>query len=329
MHTHTTPPTMRASVYDRYGGPEVLHITDVATPSPASKQLLVRIHAAALNRTDSGFRTGRPIITRFFSGVLRPKFNILGTEFAGEVVAVGAEVTKFGVGDRVFGVNATEFGTHAQYACIDENAPVALMPSNVDFVDAAGVSDGVVLALTNLRSGRLVEGQRILIYGASGSIGTAGVQLAKHMGAHVTAVCATEQVELMKSLGADVVIDRTRRDFTAIGETYDIVFDAVGKSSFRKCRRLLVKRGKYLSTDLGFLWQNPFLWLLTSRLPTKRASLPIPTYRKAEVELLRGLLETGEYRPVIDRTYPLEQVVEANRYVDTQSKVGNVVLIVA
>ena len=322
------PSTMQASVYLRYGGPEVLHVTDVPTPTPMPAQMLVRIHAAAVNRTDTGFRTGMPIITRFFSGLFRPKCNILGSEFAGEVVAIGAEVTKFAVGDRVFGVNANGFSTHAQYACINEDAPVALMPSTVTFEEAASVSDGVVLALTNLRRGELTEGQRILIYGASGSIGTAGVQLAKHMGAHVTAVCATDQVGLVRSLGADEVIDRTERDFTAIGETYDIVFDAVGKSSFRKCRRLLVKRGKYLSTDLGFLWQNPLLWLVTSRLPIKRAYLPVPTYRKAEVEQLRDLLEAGDYRPVIDRTYTLEQVVEANRYVDSQAKIGNVVLII-
>ncbi len=318
--------TMRASVYNRYGGAEVLHITDVPRPSPTPKQLLVRVHAAAVNRTDSGFRTGMPIITRFFSGLFKPKFNVLGTEFAGEVVAIGDDVTKFAVGDRVFGVNANGFSTHAQYACIDEDAPVALMPSTVTFEEAAGVSDGVILALTNLRRGKVADGTRILIYGASGSIGTAGVQLAKHMGAYVTAVCGTEQVDLIGSLGADEVIDRHLRDFTSVGDTYDIVFDAVGKSSFRKCRRLLVNRGKYLTTDLGFMWQNPLLWLLTSRLPTKRAYLPIPTYRKAEVELLRDLLESGDYRPVIDRTYPLEQVVEATRYVDTQGKVGNVVL---
>ncbi len=319
---------MRAVVHTTYGPPEVLRLADVDKPVPGPDEVLIKVHAATVNRTDCGFRNAKPFIVRAFSGLRRPKRQILGTEVAGEVEAIGAAVTEFAVGDRVFGVNANWFGTHAEYVCMRENGPLATMPSNVTFEQAAAVCDGVVLALTNLRKARLHEGQRILIYGASGSIGTAAVQLAKHLGAHVTAVCSTDGVELVRSLGADEVIDYTKQDFTATGETYDVVFDAVGKTSFRRCRRLMVERGAFVSTDLGAGWQNPFLGLLTAKLPVRKVSLPIPTYSKKDVLFVKGLLEAGTYRPVIDRTYPLEQVVEATRYVETQQKKGNVVLTV-
>jgi NADPH:quinone reductase-like Zn-dependent oxidoreductase len=317
---------MRAVVYTKYGAPDVLHVEEVERPIPAANEVLVRVHATTVNRTDSGFRTGRPVITRAFSGVFRPRYRILGSEFAGVVEAAGDAVTSFAVGDRVFGVKSSRFGAHADYVCVPESAPIATMPDDVGFNEAAAVCDGVVLALANLRRAKVGRGTRILVYGASGSIGTAGVQLAKHLGAHVTAVCTGENLDLVRSLGADAVIDYTATDFTAIGETYDVVFDAVGKTSFRRCRRLLVPGGIYLSTDLGFLWHVPFLALITRVLPGRNVSLPVPSYRKAEVILAKELIEKGEYRPVVDRCYPLEQVVAATAYVDSQQKVGNVVL---
>lgn len=288
----------------------------------------MRVRATTVNRTDCGFRDPRPFLVRFFSGLRRPRRRILGTEFAGEVELVGAGVTEYAPGERVFGVNADRFGAHAQFVCVREKAPLAKLPNGISFDEGAAVCDGVILALTCLRWARLTAGQRILVHGASGSIGTAAVQLAKHIGADVTAVCDSRAVETVRSLGADRVIDYTRQDFTAIGETFDVVFDAVGKTSFRRCRRLVKRGGAFVETDLGFLWQNPILSLLTWRIAPKRVLMPLPRYRKQEVLFLKQLLEAGRYRAVIDRRYPLEQIVEATRYVETEQKIGNVVLTV-
>jgi NADPH:quinone reductase-like Zn-dependent oxidoreductase len=304
----------------------VLRLAELERPSPRDDEVLVRVHATTVNRTDCGFRQPRPFFVRLFSGLRRPRRRILGTEFAGEVEAVGGAVTEFAPGDRVFGVNADRFGAHAEFLCVRERAPIAKLPSGATFAEAAAVSDGFILGLTGLRWARLERGQRILIHGASGSIGTAAVQLAKHMGADVTAVCATDGIEVVESLGADRVIDYTRQDFTAISETFDVVFDAVGKSSFRRCRRLVRKGGAFVETDLGFLWQNPLLSLLTWRFAPKRVAMPIPRYRKEQVLFVKELMEAGSYRAVIDRRYSLEQVVEATRYVETERKIGNVVL---
>lgn len=320
---------MKAVVHNNYGTPDVLQIAEVARPQPKDDEVLIKIHATTVNRTDSGFRAGKPLLVRAFSGLLRPKKKILGTEFAGVVEAVGSAVSQFSVGDRVFGVNANNFGAHAEYVCVRERAALAVMPPTMTFDEGAAVCDGAILALCNLRRSNVQNGERILIYGASGSIGTAGVQLAKYLGAHVTAVCNTKNVDLVRSLGADEVIDYTQHDFTATGAKYRVVFDAVGKSSFRKCRRLLIKGGIYMSTDLGFMVQNPLLALLTSRLSIKRVLFPIPSYTKKDVLFIKELIEAGDYKAVIDRRYPLEQVVDATRYVETEQKTGNVVLTVA
>ena len=241
---------MRAVVHDRYGPPDVLRLDDVERPVPASDEVLVRIHATTVNRTDTGFRRAEFLIARFYTGLLRPRRKILGSEFAGEVEAVGAAVTDFAVGDRVFGVNA-KGGAHAEFISMPESAPLAPMPTGVTFEEAAAVCDGALLALWVLRRANVGTGQKVIVYGASGSIGTAAVQLAKHFDAAVTAVCSTENVELMRSLGANAVIDYTQQDFTKNGETYDLVFDAVGKLSFGRCRRSLKTGGVYAVTDLG------------------------------------------------------------------------------
>ncbi len=317
---------MRAVVYDRYGPPEVLRVEEVERPVPKQDEILVRVHATTVNRTDCGWRSAKPFFARYFIGLLRPKRKILGMELAGEVEAVGAVVTEFEVGDPVFGV--TGFGAHADFVCIRESAAVVHKPTGITFEEAAAVSDGACTALSCLRRGGLQKGQEILVNGASGSIGTAAVQLAKHFGCDVTAVCNTKNVELVRSLGANEVVDYTKEDFTKNGKAYDVIFDAVGKHSFRRCRRSLKPGGIYIETDLGFMWHVPILTLLTRRIGDKRAVLGIARYTKKDVLLLKELIEAGKYRAVIDRTYPLEEMVEATRYVETGQKTGNVVLTV-
>jgi NADPH:quinone reductase-like Zn-dependent oxidoreductase len=317
---------MRAVVHDRYGPPEVLRLEEVERPVPKDDEVLVRIHATTVNRTDCGVRAANPFITRFFTGLRRPKRQILGMELAGEVEAVGAAVSEFEVGDQVFGVNG--HGAHAEFVCMRESAPLAHKPADMTFDEAAAVCDGASLALACLRNAGLREGKSILVYGASGSVGTAGVQLAKYFGADVTAVCNTTNLELVRSLGADRVIDYTRDDFTRNGQTYDVVFDAVGKHSFRRCRGSLKPGGIYVETDLGFMWHVPALALLTRWVGDKRVRLGITRYTKNDVLFLKELIESGNYRAVIDRSYPLEDVVEATRYVETGQKTGNVVLTV-
>jgi NADPH:quinone reductase-like Zn-dependent oxidoreductase len=319
---------MRAVVHHRYGPPDVLVVEEVARPVAAADEVLIGIRATTVNRTDCGFRRPSPIIVRFFSGLLRPKRPILGTEVAGEVEAVGAAVTEFAVGDRVFGVNAGRFGTHAEFVCMREQAPLAQLPDDVTFEEAAAACDGAIIALSCLRAAGPLAGRDVLVYGASGSIGTAAVQLAAHLEARVTAVCNTKNLELARSLGAEEVVDYTREDFTRNGKIYDVVFDAVGKHSFRRCRRSLRRGGTYLETDLGVLWHVPLLALLSRWIGDKTVILALPEYSKENVLFLRDLIAAGSYRPVIDRTYPLEDVVEATRYVETEQKTGNVVLTV-
>ena len=318
---------MRAVAHDRYGPPEVLRIEDVEKPVPLEGELLVRIVASTMNRTDCGLRSAAFIVSRLFTGLLRPRQRISGMEFSGVVEAVGPAVTTFAVGDPVFGVKG--FGAHADYACVREGGVLALKPANVSFATAAAATDGAGLALACLRAAGLRSGQSVLIYGASGAVGTAGVQLARHLGANVTAVCSTKSVELVRSLGAGEVIDYTAEDFTRHRRTYDVVFDAVGKTSFRHCRRLLKRGGTFVDTDPGFMFHVLPLALLTRWIGSRRVMMGITKFSKEDVVMLAGLMETGEFVPVIDRTYPLEQAVEAARYVEAGQKTGNVVLTVS
>jgi NADPH:quinone reductase-like Zn-dependent oxidoreductase len=320
---------MRAVVHDRYGPPEVLRLEEVERPVPKDDEVLIKVHASTVNRTDTGLRSAEYFISRLVTGLVRPKRKIPGTELAGEVEAVGPAVTEFAVGDHVFGVSASTAGAHAEFLCLPEGAPLAHKPTGMTFEEAAAVPDGVIIALSYLRRVDLRERRKILIYGASGSIGTAGVQLAKYFDADVTAVCTTKNVELVRSLGADRVIDYMQEDFTKNSQTYDLIFDAVGKLSFKWCRGSLKSGGIYASTDLGPYWQNPFLALWTSRIGNKKVLFPIPRYTKQDVLFVKELSEAGKYRAVIDRRYQLEDVVEANRYVETGQKTGNVVLTVS
>jgi NADPH:quinone reductase-like Zn-dependent oxidoreductase len=317
---------VRAVVQDRYGPADVLRVEEVEPPVPASGEVLVRVHASTVTRTDVGLRAAKPWFSRFFVGLRRPRQRIPGLELAGVVEAVGSAVTGFAVGDRVFGVRSS---AHAELVCVREAGPVAQMPEGSSFEEAAALCDGAALALACLRKAWPLEGRRVLVYGASGSVGTAAVQLARHFGAHVTGVTDTTHVDLVRSLGAHEVVDYLREDFARRGQTYDVVLDAVGKHSFRRSRRAIAPGGVFLETDGGFLWHAPLLILLTRFVGDRRVHLGITRYSKEDVLLLAGLVATGEYRAVVDRTYPLEQVADAHRYVETGRKTGNVVLTIA
>lgn len=321
---------MKAAVSSRYGPPEVVRIAEVPRPAPTDDELLVKVHATTVNRTDCGYRAAKPFFIRLFSGILRPKAAVLGTEFAGEVEAVGAGVTSFAVGDRVFGYNEGRFGCHAEYLAIPEHASLTTMPSGWSFQAAAPGTEGAHYAISCIRKGGIEADRHVLVHGATGAIGSAAVQILKHIGAHVTATCTTEHIGLVESLGADRVVDWTAGDFTQDAERYDVVFDAVGKSTFGRCRKLLEPGGLYLSTDLGPLLQNnPMLSIVTRVFGDKRVMLPTPIDDPEIVRYLGALMESGDFEPVVDRTYPLDEIVDAYRYVETGRKVGNVVISVA
>jgi NADPH:quinone reductase-like Zn-dependent oxidoreductase len=317
---------MRAAVYDRYGPPDVQRIDEVDRPVPAEDELLVRVHATSVTRTDAGLRSAELVISRLFTGIVRPRRRILGMEFSGTVAEIGSAVSQFTPGNEVFGI--VPYGAHAEFLTLQEGAAVAHKPVGMSWVDAAGVCDGVSLARPCLEAAGLRAGQEVLIYGASGSVGTAGVQLARQIGARVTAVCGTTNVDLVKSLGAEEVIDYTRDDFTRRTARYDAIFDAVGQHSFRRSRPALKANGTYVDTDLGYLFHLPLLVLATRLAGRQKAKIGLARFRKEDVLFLKELLEAGTYRPVIDRTYPLDEVVEATRYVETGRKVGNVVITV-
>lgn len=318
---------MKAIVYTEYGPPDVLQLKEVEKPVPKDNEVLIRIYATTVNRTDCGFRKPEyPLIIRLVNGLFKPKRTILGSEFAGQIEAVGKSVKSFKEGDQVFGLIGDSFGAHAEYLCLPEEGAIAIKPVNMNYEEAAAVCDGAMLALSCLRKINIQSGQKILIYGASGSIGTAGVQLSKYFGTDVTAVCNTKNVEIVKSLGADRVIDYTKDDFTMNGQTYDIIFDAVGKSSFLRCKNSLKQGGVFLETDLGFLWQNLFFAIITAKFVSKKLVIAIPKVSKENVLFFKEIIEAGKYKAVIDRRYPLEQIIEATKYVETGQKTGNVVI---
>jgi NADPH:quinone reductase-like Zn-dependent oxidoreductase len=316
---------MKAVVHDRYGPPDVLRVAEVDPPVPGPGEILVRVRATTVNRTDCHRRGADPFVWRLFGGLRRPRRRILGSELAGLVASAGSAVSGFEVGDEVFGFSPWRLGAHAEFVCVVAGGLIALKPAGVSFAEAAAVCDGGLSALGALRRARVAAGTRILIYGASGSIGTAAVQLAKYFGADVTAVCNTANVEIVASIGADRVIDYTKEDFTRNGQTYDVIYDAVGKHRFRRCRASLRPGGTYLATDLV---QNMLLAVGTKVAGRRKVVFPMSQPAQKDVVFLAGLLSSGRYRPVIDRSYPLDQVTDAARYVETQQKTGNVVLTV-
>jgi NADPH:quinone reductase-like Zn-dependent oxidoreductase len=319
---------MRAVVHDRYGPPEVLRVAEVEQPVPKENEVLVKVHASTVTRGEAmGVRSEEYRFTRLFFGIRRPRRTSFGSEFAGRVEEVGAAVTEWKVGDEVFGVAA---GANAEYVTVRESGVIAQKPTGLTYEEAAAIPDGSLLALTCLRPAYPLRGKSVLVYGAAGSIGTAAVQLlVHHFESEVTAVCDTNDVELVRSLGARDVLDRFREDFTKNGETYDVIFDAVGKHSFRRSRGSLRPGGIYISVDLGFMYHVPLLALGTRFVGSKRATLGLGRYRKEDLVLIKDLVDAGKYRPVIDRRYALDEVVEATRYVETGQKTGNVVLSVS
>lgn len=319
---------MRAAVHVRYGPPDTIELTDVPPPVPADGDVLIRIQATTVNRTDCGVLRGKPFFIRFIYGLPRPKCPVLGNEFAGRVESVGANVSLFKPGDDVVGYNDRTFGGHAQYVTMRETGMIARLPAGLSYEEAAPMAEGAHYALAILRGTRVGPGSNVLIYGATGAIGSAAVQLARHLGASVTAVCSTARMPLVRSLGAERVIDYTTEIVTNAGDNFDVVIDAVGKSSFRACRKLLKSGGIYASTDLGYLWQNPPLIVWTKWFGDKKVVIPLATSRSEDLAFLANLAETGAFRPVIDRRYSLEQVAEAFKYVETGKKLGNVVIIV-
>ena len=317
---------MKAIVYSKYGPPEVARLTEVARPSPKDNEILLKVYSSTVNRTDSGFRSAEYFISRFWSGLFRPKHKILGCEFSGVVEAVGKYVTAFRNGDKVFGFNDKTFGGHGEYLTIAENDAVINMPENMSFDEAAAITEGSHYALVNIRAAKVERGQKVLVYGATGAIGSAAVQLLKHFGAIVTAVCNTKNVDLVRSLGADTVIDYQTQDFTKTEDKFAFIFDAVGKSSFGKCKPLLTEKGIYISTEFGKNAENILFALTTPLWGGKRLLFPIPSITKQDIIFLKELVEKGEFKPVIDRFYTLGQIVDAYRYVESGQKTGNVIL---
>jgi NADPH:quinone reductase-like Zn-dependent oxidoreductase len=321
---------MRAVVQDEFGPPEVLRIDEVERPVPKDDEVLIRIRASTVTQTDTHARAAHPFFWRFFAGLRRPRWRTLGIELAGEVESVGAGVTEFKAGDHVFGGPSGWFGSHAEFICVQESGPLAHKPATMSFDEAAAVSDGPSQALATLRLADASAGKRIVIYGASGSLGTAAVQIAKHLGAHVTAVCSTKNVELVRSLGADEVVDYLQEDFTRNGQTYDAIIDAVGKYAFRRARGSLRPGGIYIATDLGpYMLETLAMAMATRWVGGKRLKFATGRRTKKDVLFIKELIEAGKYRPVIDRRYPMEEVVEAHRYVETWHKTGNVILTIA
>jgi NADPH:quinone reductase-like Zn-dependent oxidoreductase len=322
---------MKAIVYTKYGSPDVLQLKEVEKPAPKDNELLIKIYATTVNRTDCATIRAIPFFSRIITGLLKPKKQIPGTEFAGEIEAIGKSVSSLRVGDRVFGFDDQGSGSHAQYMTIKEERAIVI-PENISYEEAAASSEGAHYAYNFINKVDLKEGQDVLVNGATGAIGSAAVQLLKYFDVNVTAVCSTENIELVKSLGANKVYDYTKEDFTKDAQKYNFIFDTVGKSSFFKCKHLLQPGGIYISSDLGYMAQNFFLPLITPiikpMIGNKKTIFPMPINIRGSLLLIKSLMEQDKFKAVIDRTFSLERIIEAYQYVEKGQKIGNVVITV-
>ncbi|WP_186754209.1 NAD(P)-dependent alcohol dehydrogenase [Echinicola salinicaeni] len=321
---------MRAIITTGYGSPEIFKIGKVAKLTAKPNELLIKIHASSVTKADTMMRTGKPYIGRLMIGLTKPKKPIWGTGFAGIVESVGSEVTQFKVGDKVFGENIASMGTYAEFVTVPEDGIVAHIPKNLGYEEAACLCDGGITSLNFLCVlGNIKSGQKVLINGASGSLGTAAVQIAKYFGAEVTGVCSSKNIDLVKELGADHVIDYSKEDFTTNANTYDIIYDTVGKRSFAECRNALTEHGVYASPVLGMplLSDMMFTAVFGKKKAKFSATGALPQKKiKRLLKFLIEIIESGKLRLVIDRTYPLEQLADAHQYIDKGHKKGNVVL---
>ncbi len=328
---------MKAIVYTEYGPPDVLQLKEVEKPAPKDDEILIRNHATTVNigdiwarnfkeMTPSKFTMPLPLWlpSRMYFGFTKPRINILGSEFAGEVEAVGKDVKRFRKGDQVFGYRGQKMGANAEYLCVPEEGLVAVKPANMIYEEAASVPYGALTALSLLRKAKIQRGQKVLINGASGSIGSAAVQLAKYFGAEVTGVCGTPRLEFVKKLGADKVLDYTREDFTRNGETYDLIFDILGKSSFSSCKSSLKQNGIYLLASFKIKQLFQMLW--TSIVPGKKVICTLSSEHPKDLLFIKELVESGQIKSIIDRCYPLEQTAEAHRYVEKGYRKGSVII---
>jgi NADPH:quinone reductase-like Zn-dependent oxidoreductase len=331
---------MKAVVYTEYGTPDVLQLTEVEKPAPKANEILIRIHATSVNigdiwarnfkeMTPSKFTMPLPLWlpSRMYFGLTKPKINVLGSEFAGQVEAIGKDVKRFRKGDPVFGYRGQRMGANAEYLCMPEDGLVAVKPANITYEEAAAVPYGALTALSLLRKANIQRGQKVLIHGASGSIGSAAVQLARYFGAEVTGVCSTPRLEFVKALGADKVIDYTREDFTKNGETYDLIFDILGKSSFSKCKDSLKQNGIYLLAS--FKMKQLFQMLRTSRRSGKKVICALSSENLEDLKFIKKLVEEGNIKALIDKRYPLAKTAEAHRYVETGFRTGSVIITLA
>ncbi len=320
---------MKAIVYTKYGPPDVLQLKEVAKPVPKDDEVLIKVHATTVTTADGMMRRGDSLISRIILGLRKPrrKFKIPGLELAGEIESVGKNVKRFMKGDQVYGFTGFGPGAYAEYKCMPEKGSLVIKPTNMTYEEAAAVVDGASTALFFLRDkANIQSGEKVLINGASGSIGTFAVQLAKYFGAEVTGVCSTANLELVKSLGANKVVDYTKQDFTKNGETYDIIFDTVGKSSFSRCKGSLKKNGRYIVTVMGL---TPLVQTLWTRVVGGKKVIFTMSIEKTEALIfIKELIEAGKLKPVIDKCYPLEQIADAHRYVEKGHKKGNVVITV-
>jgi len=324
---------MKAILVTRYGGPEVLQVKEVPTPLAKENEVLLKIHAVAVNNTDPVFRKGKPFISRIFTGLLRPKHVIPGDVLAGEVIEIGKNVTNFKIGDRVYGYTTDTLGAHAEYICLPDDSAVTIIPENISYESAAGIVDGGHTALVFLRDkGEIRNNQKVLIYGASGSIGTAAVQLSCSYGAEVTGVCSTTNIEMIKSLGVKRAIDYTKIDFTQENIKYDIIFDTVAKKSFSQCKNVLKENGVYLTTfpTLGIVLKGLFQVKRKGKRALFTAAGMKPANEKTEnLQYISELLKEDKIKTVISKRYSMDDVAEAHRYVETGHKVGNVIMYVS